>query len=83
MSGLEHYGDELAALDREIIHYAAICHVDLADHAAIHACINDAPHGTWAEDKARETLRGLLLLRIKVETEMLEQGLNPPTLQGW
>jgi len=82
VSGLEHYGDELAALDREIIRYAAICRVDLADHAAIHACIN-AAHETWAEDKARETLRGLLLLRIKVETEMLEQGLNPPTLQGW
>lgn len=82
MSGLEHYSEELAALDREIIHHATICHVDLADHAAIHACTN-APRETWAADKARETLRGLLLLRIKVETEMLEQGLDPPTLQGW
>ena len=82
MSGLEHYGEELAALDREIIHYAAVCGVDLADHAAIHACIN-APHETWAQDKARETLRGLLLLRIKVETEMLEQGMSPGELKGW
>lgn len=82
MSGIEHYARELAELDREIIHYATICRVDLSDHTAIHACIN-APHETWAEDKARETLHGLLLLRIKVETEMIEQGMTPPSLQGW
>jgi len=82
MSGFEHYGNELAALDREIVHYAAVCGVDLAGHAAIQACIN-APHDTWAADKARETLRGLLLLRIKVETEMLELGMAPLELKGW
>lgn len=82
MSGFENFGRELTEIDHEIIHYAAICRVDLADHAAIHACIN-APHETWAADKARETLRGLLILRLKVETEMLEQGITPPTLQGW
>lgn len=82
MSGFENYGHELADLDHEIIHYAAICGVDLADHAAIEACIN-VPHETWAADKARETLHGLLLLRMKVETEMLEQGITPPMLKGW
>ena len=82
MSGFENYGDELADLDREIVHYAAICRVDLADHAAIHACI-DAPHETGDDDTARETLRGLLLLRMKVETEMIEQGLTPGELKGW
>lgn len=82
MSGFENFGRELSELDREITHYAVICGVDLADHAAIHACIN-APHESSAADKARETLRGLLMLRLKVETEMLEQGITPPTLQGW
>jgi hypothetical protein len=82
MSGLENFDRELAELDHEIIHYATICGVDLADHAAIHACIN-TPHDTRVADKARETLRGLLMLRLKVETEMLEQGITPPTLQGW
>ena len=82
MSGFENYGDELTDLDREIVHYAAICDVDLADHAAIHACI-DAPHETGADDKARETLRGLLLLRMKIETEMIEQGMTPGELKGW
>jgi hypothetical protein len=37
-------------------------------------------HGSWAEDKARENLHGLLMLRIKVETEMLELGFSPPPL---
>ncbi len=82
MSGFENYGDELSELDREITHYAALCGIDLADHAAIRTCIN-TPHETRAEDKARETLRGLLILRIKVETEMIEQGMTPGELKGW
>jgi hypothetical protein len=82
VSGFENYGGELSELDREITHYAAICGVDLADHAAIHACIN-ASHQDWPADKARETLRGLLVLRIKVETEMIEQGMTPGELKGW
>lgn len=82
MSGFEHYGKELAELDREIVHYAAVCGIDLADHAAIKACLELA-HETWAEDKARQTLRGLLMLRMKLETEMLEQGMTPGELKGW
>ena len=82
MSGFEHYGKELAELDREIVHYAAVCGVDLADHAAIKTCLELA-HETWAEDKARQTLRGLLMLRMKLETEMLERGMAPNELKGW
>ena len=66
MSGFENYEKELADLDHEILHYATLCGVDIADHAAIRACI-DQPHEDWAHDKARETLRGLLILRVKVE----------------
>jgi hypothetical protein len=79
MSGFENYHRELAELDHELRHYAAICEVDLADQPAIRACLEE-PHATWAEDKARQTLRGLLLLRIKLETEMIEQGLSPTAL---
>ena len=82
MSGFEHYSKELADLDHEIVHYAAVCGVDLADHAAIKACLELA-HETWAEDKARQSLRGLLLLRMKLETEMLGQGMTPGELKGW
>lgn len=82
MSGFENYGHELAELDHEIAHYAAICGVDLADHAAVHYCIN-APHGNTPEDRVRETLKGLLILRIKVETEMIDNGMAPSTLKGW
>lgn len=79
MSGFENYPRELSELDHEIRHYAAICGVDLADRVALRRCLDDH-HDSWAEDKARETLRGLLLLRIKVETEMLENGLEPHPL---
>jgi hypothetical protein len=79
MSGFENYSHEMNELDHEIIHYAAICGVDLADQPAIQACLEE-PHATWAEDKARQTLRGLLILRIKLETEMIEQGLSPRKL---
>lgn len=82
MSGFENYERELADLDHEILHYAALCGVDIADHAAIRACI-DQPHEDWSHDKARETLRGLLILRIKVEEEMLSLGQTPPELGGW
>lgn len=81
MSGFENYGREMAELDREIVHYAAICGVALSDLAAVRACIED-PHPTWAADKARQSLRGLLMLRLKLETEMLEQGLSPGGLGG-
>jgi hypothetical protein len=82
MSGFENYRNELAEIDREIVHYAALCGVDLSDRAAIKACIAQ-PHDDWAHDKARETLRGLLILRVKIEEEMLGLGQQPPELAGW
>lgn len=82
MSGFENYEQELAELDHEILHYAALCGVNIADHAAIRACIAQ-PHEDWAHDKARETLRGLLILRVKIEEEMLALGQKPPELGGW
>ena len=79
MSGFENYDQELTDLDHEIRHYAAVCGVDLANRYEIEACLRNH-HDTWAEDKARENLRGLLVLRIKVETEMIELGFLPSSL---
>ena len=79
MSGFEHYERELKDLDHEILRYAAICGVNLANRHEIDACLRDQ-HDNWADDKARESLQGLLLLRLKLETEMLEQGIPPPSL---
>lgn len=79
MSGFEHYERELADLDHEIHHYAAICGIDLANRYEIDACLRDH-HDTWASDKARSSLQGLLVLRIKLETEMIEQGFLPTPL---
>lgn len=79
MSGFEHYERELADLDHEIRRYAAICGVELADRHAVEACLQDH-HANWADDKARESLHGLLILRIKLEAEMIELGFAPPPL---
>ncbi len=80
MSGFEHYDKELASLDHEIRHYAAVCRVDLANKGEIEACLLTHQNNSWASDKARESLRGLLILRIKLETEMVSEGLAPPPL---
>lgn len=79
MSGFEHYDRELRDLDNEIRRYAALCHVDLSKRHEIEACLK-MRHDDWAADKARESLQGLLILRIKLETEMIELGFDPPPL---
>ncbi len=79
MSGFEHYDRELRDLDHEIHHYAAVCGVDLANRGAVDACLRQH-HATWASDKARESLQGLLILRIKLESEMVALGFSPPPL---
>jgi len=79
MSGFEHYGRELADLDHEIRRYAAICGVSLANRYEVERCLGEH-HDSWADDKARESLQGLLVLRIKLETEMIELGFSPPPL---
>lgn len=79
MSGFEHYDRELADLDNEIRHYASVCGVNLANRHEIDACLQHHRDG-WAADKARESLQGLLILRIKLEAEMIELGFSPPPL---
>lgn len=77
MSGFEHYLHELAALDREIRHLAVACQADLPELAGIASEIA-FQRGDGPAARAREDLRGLLQLRLKVETEMLELGMKPP-----
>ena len=79
MSGFEHYDRELRDLDNEIRRYAALCRVDLTRHHEVEACLMQH-HDGWVADKARESLHGLLILRIKLETEMIELGFSPPPL---
>ena len=79
MSGLEHYSTELVDVDREIHHYAAVCGIDVTDRGALLACLAEN-HNNWADDRARESLRGLLLLRIRIETELLELGIHAPPI---
>ncbi|AXS81202.1 hypothetical protein [Dechloromonas sp. HYN0024] len=79
MSGFEHYDRELQDLDSEIHRYAAVCGVNIANRHEVEACLRNHHEG-WAADKARESLEGLLILRIKLETEMISLGFSPPPL---
>lgn len=81
MSGFENYREEIARIDQEIRHHAAVCGVDPDDRGAMErATINhrQAP----SPDLAWENLRGLLILRLKVETEMIELGYAVPPPVG-
>lgn len=77
MSGFENYREEIARIDREIRHHAAVCGVDPDDRVALEQA-TIAHQGRMAPDLAWENLRGLLILRLMVETEMTELGLAVP-----
>lgn len=79
MSGFENYREEIARIDREIRHHAAVCGVDPDDRGAMQQATIEHAQAT-SPDLAWENLRGLLILRLMVETEMIELGyaLPPP-----
>ena len=79
MTGFEHYRGELAGIDHQIVHYLAVCGVGPDDTAALAACLRGERHGA-ADEQVRTMLHGLLVLRLKVETKMLQDGLRPPEL---
>jgi len=82
MSGFEDYQEEFVRLDAEIAHYAAICELPVAAQAGredIETLLQRNP-GKNGQQQARETLRALLILRINLETEAIEQGHQPPEL---
>ena len=79
MSGFEHYDAELAELDHEIRHYAAVCGIDLA-HAFEVKSLMEKSNESWGDDKARQSLQGLIFLRMKIEAEMIGEGLVVPAL---
>jgi hypothetical protein len=61
---LEHYPDDLSAINREILRAALIARVDLNDeHVLREVRQQDVAHGETPEQRARERLRGLLLQR--------------------
>ena len=73
MSLFENYPREMSEMDQQVRHYAAICGIDPADRPALDLVMHD-----HASTGARATLRGLLILRLKVEAGMLDAGLELP-----
>ena len=73
MSLLENYPHELHDMDQQVKHYAAICGLDPEDKAVMDQCLHD--HDAKG---AKATLRGLLILRLKVEAGMMGAGLDLP-----
>jgi hypothetical protein len=76
MSELEHYGDDLRAVDREILRAALVAGIDLNDDRMLRELI-EGPfvHSAAAQAtprlRATERLRGLLILRTHLEVEMM------------
>lgn len=81
MSGFENYREEIARIDREIRHHAAVCGVDPGDRQAM-ALAAIERRQALSPDVAWENLRGLLILRLMVETEMIELGYAAPPIVG-
>jgi hypothetical protein len=77
MSGFENYREEIARIDREIRHHAAVCGVDPGDPVAMQQATIEHQQ-RLSPDLAWENLRGLLILRLMVETEMAELGYTLP-----
>ena len=81
MSGFEHYTQELQRIDREIIHWASVSGINPNDPLQLNA-LRTSQHATGQPNSTAETLRGLLMLRLKLETEMIEVGLTPAEFRG-
>lgn len=81
MSGFENYREEIARIDREIRHHAAVCGVDPNDRLAMELATIEHRQAL-SPDVAWENLRGLLILRLMVETEMVEFGYAAPPIAG-
>lgn len=72
MSALEHYREDFDAIDLEIKRTALTAGIDLRDAHRI-AELLQTPHSVNGHNRldARERLRGLIILRTKLETERL------------
>ena len=79
MSGFENYREEIKRIDREIRHHASICGLDPLDRVALKKAAIDHRQ-QLIPDPAWENLRGLLMLRLRVEAEMIELGMSAPPL---
>ena len=73
MSGLEHYDDELFALDQKIMRLAISCGIDLAQNNVIVSLIKgDYSVCSRGDNPKRETLRGLLMMKYKIEKDCVD-----------
>lgn len=82
MSGFENYQQQFDELDARIASYVAICALPVEKPLG-RSDIETLLHQHLARDEpqpARQTLEALLVLRIQLETEMFEEGLQPPEL---
>lgn len=83
MSGFEDYQQEIVDLDKQIAHYVAICDLRFEkplNRDDIEELLHRLPAGNGLE-RASQALQALLILRIRLETEMIEQGFEPPELR--
>lgn len=67
MSELEHFGEDLEAIETEIVRCAQVCGFDVTQAAEVEALIGHAgehPHNR--DELSRQKMIGLLMLRAKL-----------------
>lgn len=71
MSLFAQYPQELEDMERQVRRSAAACGINPDDQAALETCLHD-----HAAKGARATLRAMLILRMKVQADMMSAGLS-------
>jgi hypothetical protein len=73
MSGLEHYDQEIFALDKRINRLAISCGVDLKQEGIIVSLIKgNYSVCTRGKNRRRKELRGLLMLKYDIQEDCIE-----------
>ena len=76
MSGLEHYDEEIEALDKRIGRLALLCGADLSRHEVVIGLIKGnmavCEHAQQIAPGHREELRALLMMKYRIEASCVD-----------
>lgn len=76
MSGLEHYDEEIEALDKRIGRLALLCGADLSRHEVVIGLIKGntavCEHVQQVAPGQREELRALLMMKYRIEASCVD-----------
>lgn len=75
MSGIEHFDEDLAAIEREIARCAQFCGFDIHDDAAVERLLHEAGRPAHTrEEQYRQRMIGLIVMRARILKARAEGG---------